>query len=83
MFPCTEFSQSPAKSIAGKSGAEQHGWVMLRTRLRSPAPQLLLFCCVSSGPPSYTSSTSPLVELVEVPQLQLWQGGLEDFGFWA
>lgn len=25
VFPCTEFSQSPAKSIAGKSGAEQHG----------------------------------------------------------
>jgi len=25
----------------------------------------------------HTSSNSPLVELVEVPQLQLWQEGLE------
>lgn len=81
VFPCTEFSQSPAKSITGKFRAEQHGWVMLRIWLCSPAPQLPLFCPVSSvAPPSYTSSISPPVKLVEVPRLQLWQEGLGGFG---
>lgn len=37
---------------------------------------LLLLCHVSPRTPSYTSSTSPLVELAEVPQLQLWREGL-------
>lgn len=54
---------------------------MVRTRLCGPAPQLPLFCCVSSRPPSHTSSTSPLVELVEVPRLQLWPERLGDLGF--
>lgn len=75
-FLAQEFSQSPAKSIAGKFGAEQHGWVMLCIWLCGPALQLPLFCPVSSvAPPLYTSSTSPPVKLVEVPRLQLWQEG--------
>lgn len=44
VFPCTEISQSPDESVAGKSGAEQHGWAMLGRRLPNPAPQLPLFC---------------------------------------
>lgn len=74
MLPRAEFSPLPAESITGKSGAAQHRWAMLHTQL------LLLLCRVSPRTPSYTSSTSPLVELAKVPQLQLWQEGLGAFG---
>jgi len=47
--PWAEFSRSPAESVAGKSGAEQHGGVVLC----GPAPQLPLFC-MSARPPSCT-----------------------------
>lgn len=52
------------------------GWIILRPELKLP-----LSCPVFPRPPSHTSSTSPLGELVGVPLLQLWQVGLGGLGF--
>lgn len=51
-----EFSQLPAKNMTGESAAEQRRWVMLCMWLHGPAPQLPVFCTLSSSPPWYTRS---------------------------